>query len=432
MVAHASAPTTDQAAAGHIREFHQALRSVSGTSLPIRLPDGSELGPADAPFRLVLNHWWSLRLIWLPPYDLRAGEAYVEGHIDIEGDIEAAMAAAAWLGTIPGGLGARRRLVQPLLRLPSPPRRTHARRARLHGRRHSKARDRAAIAFHYDLPDEFYKLFLDERQVYSCAYFLDPSESLDAAQARKLDLICRKLRLEPGQRLLDIGCGWGSLLLHAAERYGVSGVGVTLSSTQKHAADKRIAAAGLADRVEVRLEDYRDLDDQFDAVASVGMFEHVGPENLSGYFAAAHRLTRPGGLFLNHGITLGDPRKEMSGKARTFTSTYVFPDGGLVPAWRAVKELELAGFELVDVEQLRRNYAHTLRNWVRRIEANREQAVRVTSETDYRIWRAYMSGSAVGFDAGHLGVIQMLGSKGHPLPYGRGWMLADGDRVPDR
>jgi cyclopropane-fatty-acyl-phospholipid synthase len=376
----------------------------------------------------VLNHWWSLRLIWLPPYDLRAGEAYVEGAIDIEGDIEAGMAAASTIGDLPPGLGVRLRLVRPLLRLPSPPRREHARRARLRGRRHSKARDREAIAFHYDLPNEFYRLFLDKRQVYSCAYFLDPAGSLDEAQERKLDVICRKLRLQPDQRLLDIGCGWGSLLLHAAERYGVYGIGVTLSKTQKRAADERIAAAGLADRVEVRLEDYRDLDGQFDAIASVGMFEHVGPEKLPEYFAAAYRLAKPGGLFLNHGITLGDPNREMSGKARTFTSTYVFPDGGLVPAHRAVKEMEQAGFELIDVEQLRRNYTWTLRNWVRNLERNRDEAVRVTSETDYRIWRAYMSGSAVGFDAGHLGVIQVLGSKGHDLPYRRAWMLAEDDR----
>jgi cyclopropane-fatty-acyl-phospholipid synthase len=158
------------------------------------------------------------------------------------------------------------------------------------------------------------------------------------------------------------------------------------------------------------------------------MFEHVGPEHLSEYFAAAYRLAKPGGLFLNHGITLGDPNRTMSGKARTFTSTYVFPDGGLVPAHRAVKEMEQAGFELIDVEQLRRNYTATLRNWVRNLERNRDEAVRVTSETDYRIWRAYMSGSAVGFDSGHLGVIQVLGSKGHDLPYGRAWMLADDDR----
>ncbi|HKE98362.1 MAG TPA: cyclopropane-fatty-acyl-phospholipid synthase family protein [Actinomycetes bacterium] len=428
MTAHAETPARTAAAAGHIRTFLRALETLSGRSLPVRLPDGTELGPADAPYRLVLEHWWSLRRIWLPPYDLRAGEAYVEGDIDIEGDIEAAMSAAAELSAHLPGARARLRLLRPLLRLPSPPRRSHPRRARLRGRMHSKERDRAAVAFHYDLPDEFYRQFLDRRLVYSCAYFLDPGEPLDAAQERKLDLVCRKLRLRPGQRLLDIGCGWGSLLLHAAERYGVSGLGVTLSATQQQAAGERIAAAGLAGRVGVRLQDYRDLDGQFDAVASIGMFEHVGPQHLAQYYAAAWRLARPGGLFLNHGITLGDPRREMSGKGRTFTSTYVFPDGGLVPAWRAVKELEDAGFELLDVEQLRPSYTLTLRNWVRRLEGNRDAAVRAGSEEDYRVWRAYMAGSAVGFDRGDLGVIQVLGSKGHRVPFGRAWMLAGDDR----
>jgi cyclopropane-fatty-acyl-phospholipid synthase len=427
MTTHAAAPLRDPAAAGRIRQFHRTLQALTGLSLPLRLPDGTELGPPDAAFRLVLNHWWSLRRIALPPYDLRAGDAYVEGDIDIEGDMEAALTVAAASAATPGGR-ARLRLLWPLLRLPSPPRREHARRARLHGRRHSKARDQAAIAFHYDLPDEFYRQFLDRLQVYSCAYFLHPGESLDVAQERKLDLICRKLRLRPGQRLLDVGCGWGSLLLHAAEHYGVAGVGVTLSATQKRAADERIAAAGLGERVEVRLQDYRDLDGQFDAVASVGMFEHVGPENLPRYFAAAWRLTRPGGLFLNHGITHGDPRGEMSGKGRTFTSTYVFPDGGLVPAWRAVKGLEDAGFELLDVEQLRPSYTLTLRSWVHRLERNHDAAVRAASEADYRVWRAYMSGSAVGFAGGDIGVIQVLGSKRHRVPFGRAWMLADDDR----
>jgi cyclopropane-fatty-acyl-phospholipid synthase len=371
----------------------------------------------------VLNHWWALRRLAVPPFDLHAGEAYVEGAIDVEGDFEAAMAASARIGAELTGRVAPTRLALPLLRLPAPPGRRHPRRARLHGRRHSRARDRAAIAFHYDLPHEFYRQFLDDALVYSCAYFADPDEKLEVAQARKLDLVCRKLRLEPGQRLLDIGCGWGSMLLHAAERYGVRGLGVTLSRTQKDAADQRIAAAGLSDRVEVRLQDYRDLDGQFDAVCSIGMFEHVGPERLGEYFAAAHRLTRPGGLFLNHGITLGDPHLRESGRRRTFTTTYVFPDGGLVPAWRAVKEVEQAGFELIDVEQLRPNYTLTLREWVRRLEANHEAAVAAASETDYRIWRAYMAASAIGFEQGQLGVIQVLGAKAREVPLGRRWML---------
>jgi cyclopropane-fatty-acyl-phospholipid synthase len=197
---------------------------------------------------------------------------------------------------------------------------------------------------------------------------------------------------------------------------------VTLSTTQKEAADRRITDAGLTGKVEVRLLDYRDLDGEFDAVASVGMFEHVGPGRLEEYFAAAHRLTRRGGLFLNHGITLGDPERA-GGQDSTFVSTYVFPDGGLVPAWRAVQELERAGFEPLDVEQLRPNYALTLRHWVRRLEANRAAAVAASSEADYRIWRTYMAGSVVGFEQGSIGVIQVLGSNGATPPLGRSWML---------
>ena len=419
-------PATDERSAEHVRALMHQIEALGGDTIPLRLPDGTELGPPDAPFRIVVKQWWALRRLVVPPLDLHAGEAYAEGAIDIEGPIETAMTAVAHIGDQLPGPVARTKLLVPLLRLPSPPHHRHQRRARLHGRRHSKARDREAIAFHYDLPHDFYRQFLDERLVYSCAYFLDPAESLETAQARKLDVVCRKLRLEPGQRLLDIGCGWGSLLLHAAERYGVRGVGVTLSRTQRDGADARIAAAGLSDKVEVRLQDYRDLDGEFDAVCSIGMFEHVGPERLPEYFAAAHRLTRRGGLFLNHGITLGDPHQRESGRARTFSTTYVFPDGGLVPAWRAVKEVEQAGFELLDVEQLRPNYTLTLREWVRRLESNHDAAVAAASETDYRIWRAYMAGSAIGFDQGHLGVIQVLGSKGARVPHGRAWMLPAG------
>jgi cyclopropane-fatty-acyl-phospholipid synthase len=384
----------------------------------------------------VVNRPWALWAVLRPPYDLHAGEAYVEGDIDLDGDVVALLGDVARFATSPPSRSAMLAVGRRLLSLPRPPRRAHTRRARLRGRKHSKARDRAAISFHYDLPHAFYQQFLDSRMVYSCAYFAEPGEpsdvpapgdggvpgDLDRAQERKLDLICRKLRLEPGQRLLDIGCGWGSLLLHAAERYGVGGLGVTLSTTQKEAADRRIAEAGLTGKVEVQLLDYRELDGEFDAVASIGMFEHVGPENLSAYFAAAHRLTRQGGLFLNHGITLGDPDGEHA-TDRTFVATYVFPDGGLVPAWRAVRELEHAGFELLDVEQLRPNYALTLRHWVRRLEANRAAAVAAASEADYRIWRTYMAGSAVSFEQGSIGVVQVLGSRGHRVPLGRAWML---------
>lgn len=416
--------------------LHRELTRRSGVQLPVTLWDGTRLGPADRGFRLVLCHPWSLRAVLWPPVDRTPGEAYVEGDIDIEGDAVEAAAVAGRLGTaLRAAPTAWAGMLRALMALPSPPKREHRRRARLRGRRHSPARDRAAIAFHYDLSTDFYRCFLDRQLVYSCAYFADPEEELEAAQARKLDVICRKLRLAPGRRLLDIGCGFGSLLVHAARDYGVEGLGVTLSRTQAEAGREMAAAAGVGDRVEIRLADYRELTGQFDAVASVGMFEHVGPERLGEYFSHAYRLTRPGGLFCNHGIVTGHSERVRSSRTRDFAATYVFPDGGLVPAWRAVREEQRAGFQLLDVEQLRPHYALTLQQWVARLEANRETAVAESSEADYRIWRIYMAGSAHGFASGHLGVVQILGARPGPgvgdLPLGRAWMLPADATVGD-
>ena len=406
------------------RRVHAELEHRVGISVPVRLWDGTELGDGAAGFRIVLTYPWSLRALLRPPFDLAAGEAYVEGAIDLEGDPVAAMA-----------LGERIALdtidLLPLLRrvraLPRPPRRHHPRRAALHGRMHSKTRDAQAIAFHYDLPQAFYEQFLDANLVYSCAYFANPGEPLEPAQERKLDLICRKLRLRPGMRLLDIGCGWGSLLAHAAGRYDVHGVGVTLSRTQAEAGRQLLAREGLAGQIDIRLQDYRDLDERFDAVASVGMAEHVGPGRLGEYVTAVWRLLAEGGSFLNHCIVLGDADRVRTGRERTFLGAYVFPDGGLVPAWRIVREIERGGFEVLDVEQLRPHYALTLRRWLRSLEAHHDQAVAAASEADYRVWRAYMAGAAHSFECRSLGVVQVLGHKPGPAradpPFGRSWML---------
>lgn len=428
-----AAPTTptDARHRATVLGIHAAVAARTGAQLPVRLWDGTELGPADASFRIVLTAPWSLRALLLPPTDLAAGEAYVFGDVELEGDIVAAMAAGERIAEAPWAPRDRLWLLGELLRLPRPPRRSRPGRAALRGRRHSQRRDQAAIAFHYDLPDAFYQCFLDAEQVYSCGYFLDPDESVDVAQRRKLDLVCRKLRLSPGKRLLDIGCGWGTLLIHAAREYGAQGVGVTLSRTQVEAGNARIAAEGLAEQVEIRLADYRDLSGSFDAIASVGMFEHVGVAALPTYFATAWRLLAPGGLFLNHGIVTGDAERIHRAGRRTFVATYVFPDGELVPAWRAVRELQRPGFELVDVEQLRASYALTLREWIARLEAKREAAVAAAGEHAYRTWRAYMAGSAHSFERRSLGVLQILGAKpsaaARDLPLGRAWMLADDD-----
>ncbi|HYS43343.1 MAG TPA: class I SAM-dependent methyltransferase, partial [Geobacteraceae bacterium] len=267
----------------------------------------------------------------------------------------------------------------------------------------------------------FYRIWLDERMVYSCAYFTSPGDSLDMAQERKLDYICRKLRLNEGDRLLDIGCGWGGLVLHAARNYGVYAHGITLSRPQAELAAQRISAAGLTERCRVEVRDYRELAEEgcYDKIASVGMIEHVGQSRLPDYFAGAFRLLRPGGAFLNHGIAAnaGYPLES----EHSFISRYVFPDGELIPINRTLDAIETAGFELRDLESLREHYSLTLRHWLKRLEAAVAAAIAASDETTYRIWRLYMAGSAHGFDLGRMNVYQALlikpdrGSSGLPL-----------------
>ncbi|HEX2028491.1 MAG TPA: cyclopropane-fatty-acyl-phospholipid synthase family protein [Nitriliruptorales bacterium] len=421
----------------HLRDttlrVHDRLEAATGRSIPLRLWDGTLVGPADRPYRLVIHHPSALRALLLSPNDLRAGQLYAFGDVDVHGDMVALLHDITALRGHRLPRGVRATLLSTALRLPSAPRRRDGRRARLAGSRHSIDRDRAAVQFHYDLGNDFFQLFLDQRLVYSCAYFAAPDEPLDPAQERKLDLVCRKLRLQPGERLLDVGCGWGALVAHAAERYGVTAVGVTVSARQAELARERIARAGLAARVTILLADYREVEGTFDAVASVGMFEHVGPDHLAAYFATCFRLTARGGRFLNHGITTGRRAAtvDFSRQDRSFAARYVFPDGGLVPAWTAVRHVQEAGFEVVDLEQLRSHYALTLRRWLERLESNREAAVGAASEVDYRVWRAYLAASVVGFETGDLGVVQVLGSKGAALPLGRSWMLPPARRAAD-
>jgi len=284
-----------------------------------------------------------------------------------------------------------------------------------------------AIQHHYDVGNDFYELWLDRRLIYSCAYFPTGKEDLDAAQEAKLEHICRKLRLQPGEQLLDVGCGWGGLLEYAATRFGVSGVGITLSEPQAEAARARLAAAGLADRVRIEVRDYRDLpaDWRFDKAVSVGMREHVGEARLPDYFAAVHRALRPGGLFLDHGLMRGGA-EERSGVGRwiarrlwrrdAFIERYVFPDGELVPLGILVGMAELTGLEARDVENLREHYILTLRHWVERLQRAHREAVALVGEHTYRVWRLYMAATTLGFQSGRLTLIQILFAK--PLPDG--------------
>jgi cyclopropane-fatty-acyl-phospholipid synthase len=278
----------------------------------------------------------------------------------------------------------------------------------------TKRRDAKAIEFHYDVSNEFYELFLDRRMVYTCAYYRRPDGDLDQAQEDKLDLVCRKLRLAPGERLLDIGCGWGSLVVWAAERYGVEAHGVTLSAAQAEYARTSIRRAGLEDRARVDHLDYRDLPAhlRFDKVAAVGIIEHLGIANYPRYFARVHDLLAPGGLFLNHGIT--HEKHWRRGSQTEFLERFVFPNGELDNVSHIVDVLEQARFEILDVEALRAHYARTTRQWVERLQANAERARALVSERVYRTWVAYLAASSVGFTEGSIGLYQVLASRPDP------------------
>jgi cyclopropane-fatty-acyl-phospholipid synthase len=406
------------------------LGAPTQRSCDVRYWEGSLESPGMgrvARFTLVLRSPGALRRMLLPPSEQALGEAYLRDDVDLLGDAEAATSLAEAVVDRLRSPAALARLVPRLLLLPTddrPSPRFGGVRTALprFGRRHTRARDGAAVRFHYDLGNDFYALWLDQRMLYSCAYFPTGSESLDAAQAAKLDYICRKLRLKPGERLLDIGCGWGGLVQYAAERYGVQATGITLSKSQAALARERLAAAGLSDRCQVELRDYRDRPRgvRFDKIASVGMFEHVGRARLRTYFDRVHRLLEPGGLFLNHGIVempWARPGGPLGLTARLiwrqggFINRHVFPDGELVTPGEVIHLGEVAGFETRDLECLREHYVVTLRHWVRRLEARHDEAVRLVGEPTYRIWRLFMAGSARGFATGSLSVIQTILSK---------------------
>lgn len=399
--------------ASEIRTAAAILRLIFGEAygnrFAVRFWDGSRFPESgERPFTLAVNGPGALRAAFRPPFDLNAGRALAAGLLDVEGDIEAAVDAMLGAATTIGA-AAKVRLAMLLRKLPAPEL-PALREARLRGKVHSLERDRAAIGFHYDQPIDFYRLFLDSRLVYSCAYFDDGVESIDDAQLAKIDHSLRKLRLRPGERLLDIGCGWGALVLRAAEHFGAYALGVTLSQSQYDEAHRRIAQANLADRVRVELWDYRQLPQgTFDKIVSIGMVEHVGREKLPEYFSTAHRVLKDGGLFLNHGIAQAGPQHD--GRAGGFMGRFIFPDGELVHIPDMLAQAERTGFEVRDVENLREHYARTLRLWLTNLERNRDRAIEVAGAQSYRAWRLYIAGSAQGFRTGRMGLFQSLLAK---------------------
>lgn len=389
------------------------LRNTAPIPLRIELWNGHVIDLAPAVTVKVRVTRPSAAVYLLMPNLARLGEAFVEGHLEVEGAVRDVIRIAEALS--------RHSPVQsPLLSFW--PR----------SKRHTRRRDAQAIEYHYDVSNDFYRLWLDRNLVYSCAYFKTGEEDIHTAQERKLDHICRKLMLKPGERFLDIGCGWGGLIRWATRHYGVHATGITLSRNQQQYAATRIAVDGLGHRCQVLLQDYRDFpgEECFDKIASVGMFEHVGLENLPVYFGVIHRLLRRDGLVLNHGITSMDPgSREVGLGAGEFIDRYVFPHGELPHLSLAIKQMAGQILEVVDVESLRPHYAQTLSHWFTRLERNGIEARAIAGERRFRIWLVYLAGCAHAFEQGWVSVHQVLAAKTSgvavsPLPWTREYIYA--------
>jgi cyclopropane-fatty-acyl-phospholipid synthase len=398
------------------------VRAAVGPDVPVKVRcwDGSQWGPASAQWQLNLVNRRGLRRLLWAPNELGFARAYVSGDIDIEGDLLAGLDVMEQMSDPSRGPGvrtdaemkkalAKAALPLGIIGLPPKPPAEEVKPAR--GHRHEKRRDAAAISHHYDVGNDFYRLVLGESMTYSCGYWAQPGEDLAAAQYAKCDLVARKLGLTAGMRVLDVGCGWGTFALHAARNYGVHVVGVTLSHEPAEYASKWMVAEGIGERVQIRVQDYRDVDDgPFDAISSIGMAEHVGVALLPTYAAHLYALLRPQGRLLNHAIARRPGKRERFSKT-SFIDRYVFPDGEVEPMATMIEALEGAGFEIRDVESLREHYALTLRAWVANLEDNWEEAVAHSSIGRARVWRLFMAGSALGFMASRLGVNRILAVK---------------------
>lgn len=403
-----------QESAQRVLQFVQSfLSELYPRDLSVELWDGTRW-PAEngvfPRFTWKINNPESLkRAIFSTNREVALAEAYSYGDFDIEGDMEAIFGLAEYIIDHQWTKTEKLRLMGMALTLPSGKSATAERSpVRLGGSVHSKRRDLQAVGYHYDVSNEFYALWLDRNMQYSEAYFERPDDEIDVAQQKKLAYICSKLRLKPGERLLDIGCGWGGLIRFAVRERGANALGITLSQEQLKWAEEQIRAEGLADRCQVRLLDYRDLDEPagFDKIVSIGMVEHVGERNLPDYFRQVYRLLRPNGFFLNSGIACAGNRAAESNP--TFTDLYIFPDGELVPISNLLAHAENAGFEVQHVENLREDYRLTLLHWLRRLEAHQQTAINLIGEIKYRMWRLYLAGSAYYFQKSKLDLYHSL------------------------
>ena len=399
------------------------IRDVAGVELPVRLEawDGSRAGPVDGPILVIRSRRALRRLLWAPG-ELGLARAYVAGDLDVDGDLadgfRRAWRAARAGPSTPVAFGAQQRMRAALLALrlgavgppPAPP----ASEARLTGRLHTRGRDRAAISHHYDLSNDFYRLLLDEHMAYSSAYFVDPDQPLHEAQTAKLDLICRKLGLRAGMRLLDVGCGWGSLICYAAEHYGVHATGITLAAQQRAFVEERVADSGLTGSVEVQLRDYRELAESpgfsasFDAVSSIEMGEHVGEDHYPLYAAILLDALKPAGRLLLQQMSRALDSAPGGG---AFIERYIAPDMHMRPLWQTLRHLQTAGFEVLGVEAMREHYARTAEHWVGTLEDHWPEFTALVGEETARVWRLYLVGGGLAFEEGRMGVDQVLAAR---------------------
>ncbi|MCW2516341.1 MAG: cyclopropane-fatty-acyl-phospholipid synthase [Mycobacterium sp.] len=403
------------------RRLADLIRDGAGVELPVRIRawDGTEAGPTDGPVLVIKNRRALRRLLWAPG-EMGLARAYVTGDIDVDGDMADGF-RRAW------AMSAKRRPSVSLrdkasagfaaarLGAVGPPPKPPASEARLAGRLHTRGRDRAAIAHHYDLSNDFYKLLLDDHMAYSSAYYVDSGTdsamSLHDAQSAKLDLVCRKLELKKGQRLLDVGCGWGSMILYAARKFGVHATGITLSAEQRDFITERVTAEGLGSLVEVRLQDYRELSDEpatFDAVSSIEMGEHVGEGNYPTYVSTMLGALKSGSRLLLQQMSRREGTAPGGGP---FIESYIAPDMHMRPLWQTIRHLENAGFEIRDVEAMREHYVKTVDHWLETFDTFYDEFVALQGEEVARVWRLYLVGGGLAFEQGRMGVDQILARK---------------------